>query len=49
MMKINVKHVVEIAGGLLVGSLASDALNGVVKVVKKQVNKVNNKKAKEAQ
>ena len=48
MMKINVKHVVEIAGGLIVGSLASDALNGVVNVVKKQVNKVNNKKAKEA-
>lgn len=49
MMKINVKHVVEIAGGLLVGSLVGEAFNGVAKVIKKQVKKVNEQKMKEVQ
>ena len=50
MMNKSVKHVVEIAAGLVVGSLAAEGVNGVVKFVKKQVKKVNNlKKKPEAQ
>lgn len=50
MMKINGKRVVEVAAGLVVGSLAAEGVNGVVKFVKKQVKKVNNlKKKPEAQ
>lgn len=44
MMKVNVKHVVEIAGGLVIGSLASDAVNGVVNFTKNKVKKVKLKK-----
>ena len=33
-----VKHIVEIAGGLVLGGLASDAVNGVGKIVKRVVN-----------
>lgn len=37
MMNAMVKHIVEIAGGIVVGSLASDALNKVVKVAAEKV------------
>ena len=40
------KHVVEIAGGLLLGSLASDAVNGVGKLAKKAVVKAQAKAKK---
>ena len=42
MMNVMVKHIVEIAGGLVVGSLASDALNKVIKVTAEKVK--NSKK-----
>lgn len=42
-MRVNMKHVVEIAGGLVIGSLASDAVNGIGKLVKKSVVKVKTK------
>lgn len=45
-MKVNVKHVVEIAGGLVLGSLAADAVNGVGKLVKAAVVKVKMKGSK---
>lgn len=48
-MKVNVNHVVEIAGGLVIGGLMSDVVDGVakgsVKVVKAVAKKVKNKKA----
>lgn len=44
MMKVNMKHVVEIAGGLVIGALASDAVNGVIKLAKGVVVKVAKKK-----
>lgn len=42
-MKVNMKHVVEIAGGLVLGGLASDAVNGVGKLAKKVIVKVMKK------
>lgn len=42
-MKVNMKHVVEIAGGLIIGSLASDAVNGLGKLAKKSVIKIKTK------
>lgn len=45
-MRVNMKHVIEIAGGLVIGSLASEAVNGVGKLVKKSVTKIK-EKAKE--
>lgn len=42
-MRVNMKHVVEIAGGLVIGALASDAVNGVGKLAKKGVAKVQAK------
>lgn len=42
-MKVDMKHVVEIAGGLAIGMLASDAVNGVAKLAKKAVVKVREK------
>lgn len=45
-MRVNMKHVVEIAGGLVIGALASDAVNGIGKAVKKSVVKLK-AKAKE--
>lgn len=42
-MKVNVKHMVEIAGGLVIGSLAAEAVNGVVKLAKKAVVTVKKK------
>lgn len=42
-MKVNMKHVVEIAGGLFIGALASDAVNGVGKLAKKGVVKLQTK------
>lgn len=44
-MKVDMKHVVEIAGGLLLGSLASDAVNGIGKLAKKVVVKVVKKES----
>jgi hypothetical protein len=46
-MNVIVKHIIEIAGGLVVGGLASDAVNKAVDVTKKAVK--NHKKAKAAQ
>lgn len=45
-MNVMVKHMVEIAGGLVLGALASDGLNKAVDVSKKVVNKVKNNKKK---
>lgn len=42
MMNVVVKHIIEIAGGLVLGGLTSDAVNKVVEVAKKKV--VNSKK-----
>lgn len=42
-MRVNMKHVVEIAGGLVIGALASDAVNGVGKLAKKAVVKAQAK------
>ena len=47
-MKVNVKHVVEIAGGLLLGGLVSDAVNGMGKLAKNLVVKVKEKAPKKA-
>ena len=47
-MKVNMKHVVEIAGGLVIGSLASEAVNGIGKLAKKVVNKAKEKAPKKA-
>lgn len=41
-MNVMIKHIVEIAGGIVVGNLAGDALNKVVKVTKEKVK--NSKK-----
>lgn len=45
-MNVLVRHIIEIAGGLVVGSLASDAVNKAVEVSKKAGK--NHKKAKAA-
>ena len=42
MMKVKLGHVIEIAGGLVVGGLVADALNGVIKVTKEAIK--NSKK-----
>ena len=42
-MRVNMKHVVEIAGGLVIGALASDAVNVVGKLAKKGVAKLQEK------
>lgn len=42
-MNVIVKHVVQIAGGIVLGSLASDAVNGVGKLAKKAVVKAQAK------
>lgn len=44
MMNVNVKHVVEIAGGLFIGALASDAVTEVVKITKVMMAKHKEKK-----
>ena len=41
-MNVMVKHIVEIAGGLVLGALTSDALNKAIEVSKKAVE--NHKK-----
>lgn len=46
MMKVNVKHVVEIAGGLVLGGLANKALNGIGKLTKGAVAKIKVKGSK---
>lgn len=38
-MNVMVKHIIEIAGGLVVGGLMSDAVDKVVEVSKKVVKK----------
>lgn len=43
-MNVMLKHMVEIAGGLVLGGLASDGVNKVVEVSKKVVKNVKNKK-----
>lgn len=43
-MNVNVKHVIEIACGLVVGSLMYDALDKTVEVSKKVVVNLKNKK-----
>lgn len=45
MMNVMVKHIIEIAGGLVVGNLAGNVVNKVGKVAKEKVKKV--KKSKE--
>ena len=45
-MNAMVKHVIEIAGGLVVGSLMSDGLNKAIKASKGVVKKAKNKKHK---
>lgn len=45
-MRVNMKHVVEIAVGLMIGGLASDAVDGVAKFAKKTAVKFQ-AKAKE--
>ena len=47
-MKINVKHIVEIAGGLVLGKLASEAVNGIAKIVKGAVIKIKDDRSKKA-
>ena len=42
-MKVNMKHVIEIAGGLVIGALASDMVDGVGKLAKKAVVKAKEK------
>ena len=39
-MNAVIKHVIEIAGGLVIGGLASDAVNGVIKIAKEKGSKV---------
>lgn len=36
-MNVLVRHIIEIAGGILVGGLASDAVNKAIEVSKKAV------------
>lgn len=43
-MRINMKHIVEIAGGLVLGGLASEALRGVANTTKNTVKKIKSKK-----
>ena len=42
-MNVMLKHVIEIAGGLVLGSLMSDGLNKGIEVSKKVVKKVKKK------
>lgn len=42
-MNAIVKHVIEIAGGLVVGGLMSDAVNKVGEVAKKQLKNLKKK------
>ena len=44
-MRVNMKHVVEIAGGLVIGGLMADGLKLVVEVTKKQVKKLAKKES----
>ena len=47
-MRVNMKHVVEIAGGLVLGSLAHEVVNGVGKLAKKLVVKAKENGPKKA-
>lgn len=42
-MNAMVKHIIEIAGGLVVGGLASDAVNKAVEVSKKAIKNAKKK------
>ena len=42
-MNAIIKHIIEIAGGLVIGSLASDAVNKAVKISKKAVKNYKKK------
>lgn len=44
-MNVIVKHMIEIAGGLVLGGLMSDAVDKGVEVSKKVVKKIKEKKA----
>lgn len=44
-MKTGMKHVIEIAGGLILGGLMSDGLNKLVDISKKVVEQVKEKKS----
>lgn len=46
MMNVMVKHIIEIAGGLVVGGLMSDAVNKATNVSKKVVKNLKDKKMK---
>lgn len=43
-MNAIVKHVIEIAGGIVIGSLASDGLDKAAKFTKNKVKKIKLKK-----
>lgn len=45
-MKVSVKHIIEIAGGLVVGGLMSDAVDKAVEVSKEVVKKIKQAKEK---
>lgn len=49
MRKVVVRHMVEIAGGVLLAGLANDMVNKAVDVSKKVVEKIKNKNKVEAQ
>lgn len=44
-MRVNVKHIIEIAGGLFIGSLMSDAVDKVIEVSKEAVKNIKDKRA----
>lgn len=44
-MKVSVKHIIEIAGGLVVGGLMSDVVDEIIKVSKKAVKNLSKKEA----
>lgn len=44
-MKVNVKHMIEIAGGLVIGSLMSDGVDKVIEVSKKMVKNLKKKES----
>lgn len=44
-MKVSVKHIIEIAGGLVVGGLMSDAVDKAIEVSKKVVINLKKKES----
>ena len=47
-MKVNAKHVVENTGGLVLGKLASEEVNGIAKNVKRAVIKIKDDGSKKS-